>query len=373
MMRERSSIPNVFAVLATAICAVLPVSLFPACVASVGSSATKPSAPVLTGRTLDGRGAPIQGVRVTLWSGIGTLFRQGETETDETGRYRFEVEHAVFSVDPETKAKTALLWIDLEHPTFASADGENRWHLQLPLGNGTVVTRDFKMVEGGSLHGRLVDASTGQPIRQSLRIYSGWQDKTRYLRYADTDSDGRFELNGLFPDDYTIDVNGVDGRYPILGQVRVDAGGHSSIGLRWQPGPIQRVTLDRAFWLGSAERPANVVISGIDMASDRNHVMLGAWTRDLTLEDARLQTFWDAAPKTFSLELDAGESIPASAVRGSWWGTGEGRPYLDFMLEIDPKARSRMVAKARYSVRAPADCEAPCFRTNENLGIVVPD
>jgi len=211
---------------------------------AAGSASTEraradaPTTPaVLTGRVLDGHGAPIAGVELELFTGMGTLFRKGTTRTDAEGRYRFEIERAAMRIDETTQRWIGLMWLATRHDRFASSDGESLCPIEVPLERGTVVEKDFAMVEAGAIEGVLLQATTGAPIAETLRLFTGDQNATHYLRYATTDEHGRFAERGLFPGAYTIDVNGVkdgaDIRYPILGTVRVEAGETAQVELRW--------------------------------------------------------------------------------------------------------------------------------------------
>ena len=191
---------------------------------------------VLTGRVLDGQGAPISGVEVQLFSGIGTLFRQGTTRTDADGRYRFEIENAAARRDEVTHRWVGMMWLATQHDRFASSD-DSMCQIDVPLDRGTVVKKDFAMVDAGAIEGVLMSSTTGAPIAQGLRIYIGDPHAVHFLRYATADEHGRFTERGLYPGDYTIDVNcandGAHVSYPVLGTVRIEAGKTAKVELRW--------------------------------------------------------------------------------------------------------------------------------------------
>ena len=193
---------------------------------------------VLTGRVLDDRGAPISGVEVRLFSGIGTLFRQGTTRTDADGRYRFEVENAAARKDEVTRRWVGILWLATQDDRFASSDG-SLCQVDVPLDRGTVVEKDFAMVDAGAIEGVLLSSTTGAPIVQGLRLYIGDPHAVHFLRYATADDHGRFAERGLYPGVYTIDVNGVNEGahvgYPVLGTARVESGRTAKLELRWDP------------------------------------------------------------------------------------------------------------------------------------------
>jgi hypothetical protein len=200
-------------------------------------SSTAPA--VLIGRVLDGHGAPIAGVEVQLFSGMGTLCRNGTTRTDAEGRYRFEIEHAAMRHDEATQRWIGMMWLATQHDRFASSDGESMWQVDVPLERGVVVERDFAMVEAGAIEGVLLQATTGAPIAENLRIFTGGPNAMHFLRYATADERGRFAERGLFPGVYTIDVNSGNLRYPILGTVRVEAGKTAKVELRWDEAGVR--------------------------------------------------------------------------------------------------------------------------------------
>ncbi|MEM7310188.1 MAG: transglutaminase domain-containing protein [Planctomycetota bacterium] len=124
-----------------------------------------------------------------------------------------------------------------------------------------------------------------------------------------------------------------------------------------EPEPLSEVRIRKAFWLASDDRPEHLNVSRVDLATDRLHVVLAAAAEELTLERSILDPFWDEVPKAFEL-LPAGskgDGVPATAVRGTWWGRVGDEPYLYFLLRLAPAARERLVAGATYRiVPAPA-------------------
>jgi len=181
---------------------------------------------------VDEHGAPVPGIDVELFSGNGTLFRQGKMRTNNDGRYSFEVDHAAAG-----DGVVAWMWLRIEHESLVSADGESMWPVDVPLVPGTVVEKDFVMIEGGAIEGFLFHATTDEPIQKDLRVYTGTSYAMRYLRGAATDERGHFVAQGLFPGVYWIDVNCADSgeasRYPILGTVKVEVGEMAIVELRW--------------------------------------------------------------------------------------------------------------------------------------------
>ncbi len=145
---------------------------------------SSPAPIVLTGRMLDESGAPVVGVKVELFTGSGTLFHRGTTKTDGEGRYSFEIEDAMSWRDEATNETIGLLWLRLEHASFASADGERMLQTDIPLRPGTVVVKDIPMTEAGALSAVLLHSTTGKPIKTDLRLFTGDRHAMHYLRYA---------------------------------------------------------------------------------------------------------------------------------------------------------------------------------------------
>jgi hypothetical protein len=109
-----------------------------------------------------------------------------------------------------------------------------------------------------------------------------------------------------------------------------------------EPGPLTQVTIARAFWVASPERPGHADVSGVDPDTDRLHVVLWADMRDVPLEGRLLDAFWNAVPKAFRLVGADGERVPAQAVRGFWWGKHDSEPYLYYLLRLTPADRARL-------------------------------
>lgn len=137
--------------------------------------------------------------------------------------------------------------------------------------------------------------------------------------------------------------------------------------------PPEEVTLVDAFWLASSERPAHLDVSRVDLATDRLHVALAARTTGLTLEREVLDPFWQAVPRGFRLVSDEHGSVPATAVRGMWYGKKDGLPYLYFLLRLEPEARERLVEGAPYRIE-PDEVESGArFRAAKGLSVVAPE
>lgn len=194
---------------------------------------TAPAAPgpVLQGRIVDSRGDAVPGVRVTLWGGLATRLKGQQTTTDSDGRYQFQpLETGAQILDEPSGRWDLYTGMTLEHAAMTSADGESWWDVRVSSEPGTVFTRDFTMIPGGTVEGTLTSRGTGQAIPGAgLRIQ---HKKNGFLRYATTDAFGRFRETALFPGEYTVDLNSPQGRYPVLGSFTIpESGGATSTAL----------------------------------------------------------------------------------------------------------------------------------------------
>lgn len=179
--------------------------------------------PALEGRVTDDAGRPIAGAKVILWGGLATRLRGEETSTDADGRYRFApLKTGALILDEPSGRWDFHTGMTLEHPDFASADGESWWEVRVTGTEGQVTRRDFKMLRGGSIEGH-VTATTGGPAVAGLDLRLV-HAKTGFLRYVRTDREGRFRESGLHPGEYKIDVNDPALRYPVMATVEVKAG-----------------------------------------------------------------------------------------------------------------------------------------------------
>lgn len=174
---------------------------------------------ILQGWIVDENDKPLQGVKVTLWSGVATRWRGQETVTDGSGEYFF---------DP-VKSGAALLGrklmvgVTLTHHTHASSDGKAWWDVTMSSENRKVEVKNFKMTRGADIAGFVVRKDTGEPIADlDLRILLGQGKQSGGIRYATTDQQGRFSETALFPGQYEVQVNG--GGFKVLGTVKLEPG-----------------------------------------------------------------------------------------------------------------------------------------------------
>ena len=78
-------------------------------------------------------------------------------------------------------------------------------------------------------------------------------------------------------------------------------------------------------------------------------------------------------PSTVPTEgAPSGDSVPATAVRGMWWGKNDEGPFLYYVLKLQEKDRARLVTGRRYAL-VPVEPEQGCrFAVADGVSVVVP-
>ena len=138
-----------------------------------------------------------------------------------------------------------------------------------------------------------------------------------------------------------------------------------------EPDPIAAVTIVDAHWVASDERPAHVKVSGVDLETDRLHIVLHADADAIELDGDLLDTFWGGVEKEFQLVPPAGEPVIARAVRGFWWGRYDDRPYLYFLLRLED--RDRLATGVSYAlVPTAAAAGEPRFVVGDGVAVETP-
>ena len=131
------------------------------------ASQEEKSGPILEGRIATQAGEPVEGVVVTLFGGMATRWKVGETTTDADGLYRFDPLDVGTPMRGENGAPGAIaVGVQIHHPEFVSADGAWWWDLRVPAVEGQVTRLDFQVRSAGSLLGVLLD-EFGTPTRSS--------------------------------------------------------------------------------------------------------------------------------------------------------------------------------------------------------------
>jgi len=171
--------------------------------------------PILRGRVVDEAGRPLAGVWVVLYSGSDTRIPGQNMLTGADGRYRFDpLKTGNRLLTGEAGRWDLGVGVRVEHPTHASDDRRSWWELRVPDVDGREYVKDFTMVPGGSLEGRVVDADTGKPLPGvNLLVEGVLSQQGKFGRHAMTAEDGRFVLAGFFPGPYTIRVE-LTGLFP---------------------------------------------------------------------------------------------------------------------------------------------------------------
>lgn len=185
--------------------------------------------PVLTGRVIDEQGRAVKGAKVRLYSGLATRWPGQEAETGPDGVYRFDpLETGAMTLRGEGEEKEAFYFIGvrLEHVTHASDEQSAWWDIEVPIRAGHVATRDFALIPGGRLEGRVLTPAgfgwgelslRGVPLNPEHRNSTGW--------YAETDHRGRFALEAaLTPGEYAVQWNCPGAGFAELGRVKIEPG-----------------------------------------------------------------------------------------------------------------------------------------------------
>ncbi|MBS3940765.1 MAG: carboxypeptidase regulatory-like domain-containing protein [Actinobacteria bacterium] len=146
-----------------------------------GSSATADFALVesasITGQVVDGVGAPLSGVTVTL-AGAGS----GSTQTDTSGRYRF-ANRTTFGAHTVTVTLPS---------GFVAGGAPTR---SVNLAAGSSASADFRLLQQGTITGQVLD-TTGAPV-SGVEVNVGGISRT-------TDVQGRYSRTGVDPGAYAI-------------------------------------------------------------------------------------------------------------------------------------------------------------------------
>lgn len=171
--------------------------------------------PILRGRVVDEAGRPLAGVWVVLYSGFDTRIPGQNMLTGADGRYQF----GPLTTGNRLLTEEAGRWdlgvgVRVEHATHASDDSRSWWELRVPDVDGREYVKDFRMVPGGSIEGRLIDVDTGKPLPGVSLLVEGFlSQQGKFGRHAMTAEDGRFVLGGFFPGLYNVRVE-LTGLFP---------------------------------------------------------------------------------------------------------------------------------------------------------------
>lgn len=102
------------------------------------------------------------------------------------------------------------------------------------------------------------------------------------------------------------------------------------------------LTIERAIWYFSAERPNDITLR-IDDPSHAGYVLLKVRENRSDEGLAQYQPFWDAVDKDFVLKAEGQDDLEAKATRG-YWGSGW------FFLEVPRAEYDRMVKEVPYEL-----------------------
>ena len=172
----------------------------------------------------DESGKPLAGVKVVLYSGFATRWKGQEAITDTDGRYRFDPLRTGGLIKDEPSGRwDHFVGMKVEHATHVSADGRSWWDIDVPTVDRREQIKNFRMVPGGRLKGRLLDPKTKEPVGGvALRIHGRSDHETTFDSYATTDLQGPFTSEALFPGRYIVDVNSPELNMLALGTVEIE-------------------------------------------------------------------------------------------------------------------------------------------------------
>ena len=191
------------AVLATGFVAVSPGVVEPA----YAASGTSISGAV----TADGMSGGVPNVYVSLWDRGGRLSRS--TTTNSYGQYQFDYLNSSYAYEMEFVPSTTL---QRDEGYTYQFWGEPDDSASITLDPGEHFVADVSLHIGGTILGRVTDATTGAPI-------GGEQVETEYGPSTTTAADGSYTIRGLYPESYRLSITEVDGDgYSVMNPVHAN-------------------------------------------------------------------------------------------------------------------------------------------------------
>jgi 5-hydroxyisourate hydrolase-like protein (transthyretin family) len=144
-------------------------------------------------------GYPIGGVRVMLFDSAGDqVYTNGDSDTGPDGSYDFtNLPAGAYKVEFSSEGALGFQYYN-DANTLGAATA-------VTLSAGQAVTNiDGALTQGGTLEGVVTDAVTGQGVGDaSVSILDARGD---YLTFAFTDPNGHYEVSGLAPGTYYVEV-----------------------------------------------------------------------------------------------------------------------------------------------------------------------
>jgi beta-lactamase regulating signal transducer with metallopeptidase domain len=169
-------------------------------------------------------GKPVAGVKVLLYGGIATRWEIARTETDANGSYGFE--NLAGSVTSDGKESSYYIGVQFVHPSLVPADGKSWRDVTVSTKPGTAEKLNLELADGGFIEG---NARRNVGIRMYIPAKAGVRrGSTLFHAYASADAQGRFHSPPLFPGQYFVEENAGD--YPLVGEVKVEAGKTTTVG-----------------------------------------------------------------------------------------------------------------------------------------------
>ncbi|MFZ4434176.1 MAG: carboxypeptidase regulatory-like domain-containing protein, partial [Microthrixaceae bacterium] len=175
------------------------VSVRPALVAS-GIDARLRRGAVIEGTVTDEAGVPLAGACVNASAAAGVSSQQQSACTDSAGRYRLGAlpagSYTLFAAPP-FGSNLVGVWFD------GRTDGSPPDQVEAAVGRP--VTANFALPVGGSIAGRVISASSGQPMQTCLGAYRVRPGtSSTFVASTCTSADGNYRIPGLVAGSYKL-------------------------------------------------------------------------------------------------------------------------------------------------------------------------
>lgn len=190
--------------------------------------------PVLHGTVRDASGTPLPNVVVHVYDKYGFLSSGQYLNciTDENGEYRITRDRIVpkpFNWLGGRFCWPRIVQVSVQHPTLIASTGRDQCDVRIPGIEGAVIRKDFTLMPGSMVSGRVVDQQTGDPVEGlELYIWHRGNSFNVFSRKATTDATGRFSIATMYPQQYFVEDHGTATRLgfnrPLTCEIEVVAG-----------------------------------------------------------------------------------------------------------------------------------------------------
>ncbi|MGD0816525.1 MAG: carboxypeptidase regulatory-like domain-containing protein [Verrucomicrobiota bacterium] len=260
-----------------------------------------PAIKKIGGIVLDENGRPVVGAEVRLQY-VGSVASGGERETvssDDTSAQTDESGHWCIGGIPEG---FQVLSVIVKHRDFPQAHFYAEGPVPFGIPGYHVSAADFfsgkaelKLSRGQKIIGTVRDQS-GKPLADA-KVFAGFDRCMRGAMTAETDTNGRFNLNNLAPGDQNLTIS-APGFAPAFLTVSVTAT-NKALDVKLKPGNVIHGRVKNT----GGEPVAGAAVSHEGLA-DRNGSFNGRTIEWTTQTDAKGEFTWDSAPdKPVSLNI----------------------------------------------------------------------